>query len=109
MLGLTQFTCIASPGNEQDNIFSSAESLFKTMKEKDYPKIWFYLSSTSRNSIIEDTYKSIVKYEKERGKEANVSTDQISRDFSTGGSVAQVYWKGYLEAFNPDIVLEHSR
>lgn len=79
------------------------------MKEKNYPKIWSYLSSASRASIVEDTYKSIVKYEKDRGKEAGISKDQLGNDFSTGGPVSQVYWKSYLEAFNPDIVLNQSR
>jgi hypothetical protein len=109
ILVFSQFTCIVSAVTEQDNILSSAESLFKLMKEKNYQKIWFYLSNTSRNSIINDTYKSIVKYEKDRGNGVGHSREQLGHDFSTGGPVSQVYWKSYLEAFNPDIVLEQSR
>lgn len=109
MLVFGQFTCIVSAVTEQDILFSSAESLFKMLKEKNYQKIWFYLSNTSRNSIIDDTYKSIVKYEKDRGKGVGNSRDQLGHDFSTGGPVSQVYWKSYREAFNPDIVLEQSR
>jgi len=100
---------MATPAKEQHGVLSAAESLFRMMKEGNYSRIWFYLSVSSRNSIIDSTYKNIVKYEKERGRETVYSRDQIGNDFLTGGVVAQAYWKSYLEAFNPDIVLEQSR
>lgn len=106
---LVQPAGIAAPDKEQDIILSSAESLFKMMKEKNYSKIWLYLSNASRNSITDDTYKNIMKYEKERGTDTGYSRNQLGRDFSTGGLIAQAYWNSYLEAFNPDIVLEQSR
>jgi hypothetical protein len=102
-------TGIAAPNKDLEDILSSAESLFKVMKEKNYSKIWFYLSNASRNSITDDTYKNIMKYEKERGREMRYSKEQIGVDFSNGGPIAQAYWNSYLDVFNPDIVLEQSR
>jgi hypothetical protein len=95
--------------NEQDDILTSAESLFKVMKEKNFPKIWFYLSQGSRNSIINDTYKNIMKHEKERGRKNDFPKIQIEQDFLTGGLIAKAYWESYLNAFDPDMVLEQSR
>jgi len=106
---LTQFSCCEDFNREQDDILSSAESLFKVMKEKNYPKIWLLLSNTSKSSIIEDTYKNIMKYEKEKKRETNFSKDQIEQDFLVGGLIAKAYWESYLDAFNPDMVLEQSK
>ena len=106
---LTISISIASADKEQDNILSSAESLFKMMKEKNYSKIWLYLSNASRNSITNDSYKNIMKYEEGSGREMRYSREQIGVDFSNGGTIAQAYWNSYLDVFNPDIVLEQSR
>jgi hypothetical protein len=106
---LAQVACMAASIREQHDILSSAESLFKVMKEKDYPKIWFHLSIVSRNSIIDATYKNILKHEKEKGRETNISKEQIEQDFSVGGLIAKGYWESYLHAFNPDMVLEQSK
>lgn len=37
------------------------------------------------------------------------SKEQIKDNFKTGGTIAQAYWNSYLDAFNPDMVLEQSR
>ncbi|MBI5683282.1 MAG: hypothetical protein HZB79_09930 [Deltaproteobacteria bacterium] len=87
---------------EIDNILSSAESLFKAMKDNDHKAIWLYLTSKSKKMIVEDTYKSAIKSGVEYTRE------QINVDFSIGGLIAKSYWKGFLSTFNPDIVLEHS-
>jgi len=100
---------IAVTNKEQDSILTSAESLFKMMKEKNYVRIWFFLSHTSRNAIIDDTYKNMMHYAKERGKGMAYSKEQIKDNFKTGGTIAQAYWNSYLDAFNPDMVLEQSR
>jgi hypothetical protein len=85
---LTQFSWCAGFSKEQDDILSSAESLFKVMKEKNYPKIWFFLSRASKNSILDDAHKNIMKYEKEKGRETNFSKNQIEQDFLVGGLIA---------------------
>lgn len=69
IVAFTVSTSIAAHDKELENILFSAESLFKAMKEKNYSKIWFYLSNGSRNSITDDSYKNIMKYEKERGRD----------------------------------------
>jgi hypothetical protein len=100
---------LSSADKEQDSILTSAESLFKMMKEKNYVRIWFFLSHASRNAIIDDTYKNTMHYAKERGKGIAFSKEQIKDNFTTGGILAQAYWNSYLDAFNPDMVLEQSR
>jgi hypothetical protein len=89
--------------NEIDQILSSAESLFKAMKEKNYPKIWSNLTDKSRNLIISDVYIE----EKKRGN--NYQNEVINKDFAEGGMLSVSYWKRYLEQFNPDWVLEESK
>jgi hypothetical protein len=88
--------------NETDKILFSAESLFKTMKEKNYPKIWTFLSAKSKNIIIDDVEKAEKKISSKYTKE------DIGKDFNGGGLLAGSYWDSYLENFNPDWVLEES-
>ncbi len=97
VLAFTVSSSLAVPDKEVDNILSSAETLFKMMKEKNYVRIWFFLSHASRTAIIDDTFKNIM------------SKDQIKKNFETGGTIAQTYWNSYLDAFDPDMVLEKSR
>lgn len=100
---------LSSADKEQDNILTSAESLFRMMKEKNYVRVWFFLTHTSRNAIIDDTYKNMMHYAKEKGKGMAYSKGQIKDNFKMGGTIAQAYWNSYLDAFNPDMVLEQSR
>jgi hypothetical protein len=96
------FLCAGNNDNEIDQILSSAESLFKAMKEKNYPKIWTFLSVKSKNIIVDDVYKAVNK------KGTNYKKEDINKDFAAGGLLTASYWKNYLENFNPDIVLEES-
>jgi hypothetical protein len=96
------FLCAGNNDSEIDQILSSAESLFKAMKEKNYPKIWTFLSVKSKNIIIDDVYKAVNK------KGTNYKKEDIYKDFAAGGLLAASYWRNYLENFNPDIVLEES-
>jgi hypothetical protein len=99
----------ASSDEERNQILFSAECLFKMMEERHYGEIWGLLSGKSRNSIVEDTFKAMVKYETKRGREAQYTKGQVDRDFMSGGAIAQAYWNAYLESFDPSIVLEQSR
>jgi hypothetical protein len=87
---------------EIDRVLSSAESLFKTMKERNYLKIWTFLSVKSKNIIVDDVHKALGKRGSSYTKEA------IEKDFAEGGLLAGSYWNSYLENFNPDIVLQES-
>jgi len=89
--------------SEYDKILISAESFFKTMKGKQYQKIWSFLTATSQNTIIDDVQKA----EAAIGKE--YSRDDIYQDFMTAGILSRSYWNNYREVFNPDIVLEESK
>ena len=89
--------------DEQDRILVAAESVFKAMKKKDYPKIWALLTNASKNYIIDD----ILKEESKRG--GQYSRETIHDDLTKGGGLARAYWSNYIEVFNPDVVLEQSR
>lgn len=96
--------CLNAQSNETevDRILSSAESLFKAMKERSYPTTWFFLSEKSRNTIIDDVSKAVNK------TGAQYTKENISRDFVVGGLLCRSYWDHYLEHFDPDTVLEQS-
>ncbi|MGE5700136.1 MAG: hypothetical protein ACM31N_08745 [Deltaproteobacteria bacterium] len=85
-------------------ILLSAESIFKAMKNRDFPGIWSVLSEASRSSIIRETSASIIR---SGGKE--VATEDLRKDFVEGGPVATDYWNGFLEHFDPDLALEQSK
>jgi hypothetical protein len=94
---------------EIDAILTTTESFFKALKARDYKGIWIMLTAKSRARIVEDTYKAILKYNKEIGKRVDASIKEIERDFETGGPIAREYWDMFLENFNPDMVLEESK
>jgi hypothetical protein len=105
-LTLFLFVAFLHAGNndsEIDKVLSSAESLFKAMKERNYPKIWTLLSVKSKSIIIDDVEKAERKIGKIYAKE------DIGKDFAAGGLLAGFYWSGYLENFNPDTVLLESK
>jgi hypothetical protein len=89
--------------NEIDKILFSAESLYKAMKEKNYPKIWTFLSAKSKNIIIDDIRKAEEKMGRKYTKE------DIGKDFAAGSLLSRSYWNSYLEKFNPNSVLEESK
>jgi hypothetical protein len=88
---------------EIDKILSSAESLFKAMKENNYPKIWTNITDKSRELIINNVYIET----KKRGN--NYQNEVINKDFAEGGVLSASFWKQYLERFDPDWVLEESK
>lgn len=74
------------------------------MKARDYPAIWALLSAKSRETI----FRGVLK-ETEGASGGTMNAEEIARDFAQGGPVARAYWKGYLEEFDPEIVLSESR
>ncbi len=98
-------SCLYAGNNDSeiDKALFSAESLFKAMKQKNYPKIWTFLSIKSKNIIIDDVYKA------ENKTGTNYNKEDISKDFTSGGLLALSYWNSYLAMFNPDLVLEESK
>ncbi|MBP2679425.1 MAG: putative cytosolic protein [Deltaproteobacteria bacterium] len=73
----------ASPTDDPEvpAILDAAETLFLTMKARDYPATWAVLTAKSRHTIVSET----------------------------GGPIARQYWDGFLRRFNPDDALERSR
>ncbi len=99
--GLSSYA--ADQGKDIDSILSSAESLFKAMRARDYARTWEFLSDRSKDRIVDSTLRAV------RKAGENFSEEQIREDFSSGGSIAQSYWNGYLEHFDPNKALEESR
>jgi hypothetical protein len=109
VLSLTLMSCISAPApvndfdREWDKILFSAESLFKSMKERNYSAIWGSLTAESKNNIVNNVYKASIKSGVEYSKE------QIRTDFEIGGLISKTYWNSYLYEFDPDMVLEQSK
>ena len=89
--------------SETDTILFTAESCFKSMKEKNFPKIWSILSGKSKGIIIDDVYKGTGK------AGIGYTKESIDKDFAGGGPLSVSYWTNYIENFNPDLVLEESK
>ena len=85
-------------------IITAAESLFQTMKARDYPAIWRILTAKSRDTIVSDTDAAIRK-----AGEPPVPKDRLREDFAAGGPISRQYWEGFLGRFHPDDALEKSR
>ena len=83
-------------------IITSAETLFTKLKEKDHKAVWGLLTEKSKETIANDTYKGVSK------SGGTYSREEIASDFSRGGPLAEAYWQGYLETFDPDSVLRLS-
>jgi len=96
----------APPSNDPatPRILAAAESLFQTMKDRDFRATWAVLSAQSRETIVSDTDAAIRK----AGGPA-VSAERIRQDFAAGGPLARQYWEGFLRRFDPDDALEKSR
>jgi hypothetical protein len=97
------FLYAGNNSNETDAILFTAESCFKTMKERNYPKVWSILSEKTKGLIIDDVQKATDK------AGTNYSKEAIGKDFTSGGVLSVSYWTNYLEYFNPDLVLEESK
>lgn len=94
----------AGPSEEEiNNVLDPAESLFKAMKDKQYPVIWTMITEKTKKKIIDSTYRELKKAGTEIGR------DKIETDFQKGEAISQAYWDGYLLIFNPQLVLEHSQ
>jgi hypothetical protein len=95
---------LTSAADEDVNhIFTAAESLFQSMKGKNYLAIWQCLTTKTQQSIVDAIYKA----SKKRGAEINKS--KIIADFSEGGRLAKTYWDSYLNVFDVNLVLEQSK
>jgi hypothetical protein len=81
----------------------ATESLFKAMKERNYPKVWSLLTGKSQQIILDDVRKAIAK------TGTDTAVDFLQNDFASGGVYARGYWNAYLKVFDPDVVLEQSK
>ena len=105
------------------SILSRAESLFQSMKARDYPAIFAVLSAKSRETIVAETTSALAAAAMQAppGKATATGSpsapatnpapdlDAVRSDFVAGGPIAGVYWDAFLRRFDPDAALEHSR
>jgi hypothetical protein len=104
-------------------ILARAESLFQSMKSRDYPAIFAALSAKSRETIVAETISALAAAAGQAppGKPSSADTppalprdpapapEAVRSDFVAGGPIARDYWDAFLRRFDPDIALEHSR
>jgi len=104
-------------------VLASAESLFQSMKNRDYPAIFAALSAKSRGMIVVETASALAAAARQGpsgGKETAdppstpardpaPGPEAVHRDFVAGGPIARDYWDAFLRRFDPDAALEHSR
>jgi hypothetical protein len=124
VLSLCQPARAASP---EDNpavpaILARAESLFQSMKSRDYPAIFAALSAKSRETIVAETTSALAAARlappgkptaadapSAPAKNPPLDPEAVRRDFVAGGPIARDYWDAFLRRFDPDAALEHSR
>ncbi|TFH28622.1 MAG: hypothetical protein E4G97_08640 [Deltaproteobacteria bacterium] len=104
-------------------ILARAESLFQSMKRRDYPSIFAALSAKSRKTIVAETTSALaIAAKKARpgeptaaetpstsGRDPAPGPEMVVTDFIAGGPIARDYWDAFLSRFDPDVALEHSR
>jgi hypothetical protein len=104
-------------------ILARAESLFQSMKSRDYPAIFAALSAKSRETIVAETSSALAAMAKKApsgtlsaadtpSASARIPTpgpEGVRSDFVAGGPIARDYWDAFLRRFDPDAALEHSR
>ena len=93
-------------------ILARAESLFQSMKVRDYPAIFAVLSAKSRETIVAETTSALAVTGTPSHAPAKTrppDPEAVRRDFVAGGPIARDYWDAFLRRFDPDAALEHSR
>jgi len=85
-------------------ILSAAETLFQTMRDRDYRGIFASLTVKSRDTIVGETKKAVAAVVGNA-----LSEEEVRRDFWEGGPLARNYWDAFLRRFDPDDALERSR
>lgn len=86
-----------------DKVLASAEGFFRSLKTKNYRQAWSFLSRRSREVICNDIYKGSLD------PSTGYTKEQIKSDLQAGGMIAGSYWKGVLELFDPNSVLDESK
>ncbi|MEM3845192.1 MAG: hypothetical protein QXU98_05770 [Candidatus Parvarchaeota archaeon] len=86
-----------------DNVLNTANAFFEKMQKHDFADLWNFLSNKSKDKIVTNVYKNLLK-----SKIQGYSENQIRQDFKNDGPIAQSFWTGYLKTFNPNMVLNES-
>jgi len=87
---------------ESSLILNRADRFFRILKKKDYKNVWALLTKQSKNIIVKDVCKAIIKTAKK------CDLNLVKSNFRKGKGLARDYWNSYLRYFNPDIILKQS-
>lgn len=87
---------------EENLVYDTVEKFFTAMKEKKYAVIWEGLSTNSRSEIV----KSVISFAAK--DKIYLKEKETATDFASGGPLAKSYWDGFLNVFNPEMVLKQS-
>lgn len=99
LLPLTAF----SSEEEISEVFSSAEKLFMSMRDRNYVLIWQSLTNETQQKTTHSIFRDLA------GKGINLDRAAIANDFEAGGKIAKAYWDAYLSIFDPDDALSQSQ
>jgi hypothetical protein len=94
---------VLSQTEEELAMLKAGEDFFLVLKNREYGKIWGFLSQGSKERIVKDVLKAI----SERGETSN--GESVRKDFENLGPVSFAYWSTFVQRFNPDLVLSESR
>jgi hypothetical protein len=92
-----------SKDDDLGRVLESAERFFKSLRAARYAEVWSLLSLRSQEIITEDIMNGPMT------AGTRYTKDQIRADLRIGGLIATSYWRGVLQSFDPDLVLEESR
>jgi hypothetical protein len=93
---------VLSQTEEDLAMLKAGEGFFLVLKNREYGKIWGFLSQGSKERIVKDVVKAI----SERGETSN--EESIRKDFENLGPVSFAYWSTFAQHFDPDLVLLES-
>ncbi|MCX7816965.1 MAG: hypothetical protein N2317_05610 [Syntrophales bacterium] len=88
--------------SEENILYETVEKFFTAMKEKKYVVVWEGLTAKSKSEIV----KSVISFAAK--DKIYLKEEETEDDFAKGGPLAKAYWNGFLNAFNPDMVLVQS-
>jgi len=86
-----------------DVILAQAEDFFTLLKKGGYDAAWNLLSERSRETIIDDVYKT---YQKMGGA---IQRAAIEQDFDKKGIIFNNYWNAFVQSVDILMVLDDSR
>jgi hypothetical protein len=86
-----------------DVMLAQAEDFFKSLKTGKYDAAWHLLSEKSRQTIIDDVFKT---YQDMGGA---IQREAIEQDFENSDIIFRNYWNSFVQRFDALMILDDSR